>query len=119
MKQLALTTMGFLLLGVVAFGGAPANTYKGQIMDSTCAGNGNHDAGYKLTNTSTPKDCTLACVKGGATLVLYDAADKATYKLSNQARAKALAGRNVVVSGTLDTGTQTIKVRRITATPSQ
>jgi hypothetical protein len=93
-------------------------TFRGQIMDSVCAGSGNHNAGYKLTNTSTPKDCTLACVKNGASLVLYNPEDKTTYKLSDQKRAMKMAGQEVQVTGTLDQATNTIQVTRISASKS-
>jgi hypothetical protein len=117
-KYLALTGPLALFAVLALASPQPPTTYRGQIMDSTCAGNGSHDAGYKLTNTHTPKDCTLACVKGGASLVLYNASDKTTYKLSNQRRAKALAGQDVQVKGTLDPATSTIKVTSITPAKS-
>lgn len=114
MKKLFGLTAAVAVLAGITFAAPQAKTYEGQIMDSVCAGNGNHDAGYKLTNTSTAKDCTLACVKSGATLVLYNAQDKTTYKLSDQARAKKLAGQDVEVKGTLDPATETIHVTKIT-----
>ena len=48
------------IASTVSFGKRADKTYTGEIMDSTCAKMGNHDAGYKLTGTNTPKDCTLA-----------------------------------------------------------
>jgi hypothetical protein len=76
---------------------------------------GNHDVGYKLTGTNTPKDCTLACVKGGGKFVLCDAATKTTYELDDQDKAKDLAGQKVKVEGTLNHATKTIHVDKIEA----
>lgn len=87
--------------------------YTGNIMDSACAVNGNHDAGYKMTGTHTPRACTLACVKAGSTFVLYNADNKTTYKLDNQTMPRRFAGENVTVTGTLDPATETIHVDRI------
>ena len=97
----------------VSFGAKGDKTYNGEIMDSTCAKMGNHDAGYKLTGTSTAKDCTEACVKSGAKLVLYNASTKTVYELDNQDKAKDLAGQKVKVEGTLNHATKTIHVDTI------
>lgn len=115
LKTLGLTSMAaalFLTLGIAQQNGKQ-QTFNGQIMDSTCAANGNHDAGYKITGTHTPKDCTLACVKSGATFVLYDQGQKKTYKLDNQTEPRSYAGQNVKVEGTLDPATETIHVAKI------
>lgn len=82
-------------------------------MDSTCAKMGNHDAGYKLTGTHTPKDCTLACVNSGAKLVLYNPRTKTAYEFEDQDKAKDLAGENVKVEGSVDPSTKTIHVDKI------
>jgi hypothetical protein len=46
--------------------------------------------------------CAKECAKIGAKYVLYDEAQKRVYKLDDQARAEAFAGKQVRVSGTLD-----------------
>lgn len=94
---------------------ARARIFTGQIMDSPCAKMGSHDAGYKMTGTNTPKDCTLACVKSGAQFVLYNPTRKITYKLDNQTEPKEFAGENVKVIGTYDSSTKTIHVEKIEA----
>jgi len=108
-----------LLALCAGFAGAESaprsRTYSGNIMDSTCAGNGNHNAGYKLTGTHTAKDCTLACIGSGAKFVLYNPTSKVTYKLDNQEEPRAFAGEAVRVTGTLDAATETIHVTKITA----
>lgn len=124
MKKLGLTLIA--LLAVVSFSlAAPklpggkkgkAATYTGEIMDSQCAMMGSHDpAGYKMTKTDNPKDCTLACVKMDGKFVLYDSAKKATYMLDDQEKPKDFAGQKVKVTGTFDKATKTIHVESIEA----
>lgn len=113
MRKLTLGVLLFLLGTTMSF--AANKTYRGQIMDSNCAKMGNHNAGYKLSGTHTPKDCTLACVHGGAKFVLYNSATKTTYQLDDQTKPEAFAGENVRVIGSLDSSTDTIHVVRILA----
>ncbi len=111
MKRLSLLVVMLMMLPALSF--AKDRTYSGQVMDSACAKAGNHDAGYKMTGTNTPKDCTLACLKGGSKLVLYNSAKKIAYELDDQAKAKDFAGQNVKVEGTLDPSTKIIHVDKI------
>lgn len=109
-----ITAILFVLLGAtVSF--AANRTFTGQIMDEPCAKAGNHDAGFKMTGTNTPKDCTLACVKAGAKFVLYNAHTKTMYELDNQTGPKGFAGENVRVIGTYNRATKTIHVVKIEA----
>jgi len=55
------------------------------------------------------KSCALKCAEGGAALVLYNAADKKLYKLSDQAAAKEHIGHKVKVEGTIEESTITVK----------
>jgi hypothetical protein len=110
---LALTALLFAGVSSYAAAPPPAHTFTGQIMDSACAKAGNHDAGYKMTNTNTPKDCTLACVKGGSTFVLYSPTRKAVYHLDDQTKPRDFAGQNVRVVGTYTASTKTIHVEKI------
>src|SRR5665213_1901521 len=85
MKAIILASTALLLVGVSSYAAPPsARTFSGEIMDSACANMGNHDAGYKMSNTHTPKDCTLACVKSGSKFVLYNSANKTAYQLDDQ-----------------------------------
>lgn len=113
MKKLSLVAATLILLPTLSLAKKPEKTYKGQVMDSACAKMGNHEAGYKMTGTHTAKDCTLACMKAGSTLVLYNKDTNKTYQLDDQGQAKALAGENVTVKGTLDPSTDTIHVESI------
>jgi hypothetical protein len=116
MKKLMLSVVALMMLGTVSFAGPKTRrTYTGEIMDATCAKMGNHDAGYKLTNTNTAKDCTVACVKGGAKFVLYNGTRKVTYELDDQDKSRDFAGQKVKVIGTYDAADKTIHVEKIEA----
>ena len=103
----------FLLTAIACF--AANRMFTGQIMDEPCAKMGSHQAGYKMTGTHTPKDCTLACVKEGAKFVLYNSRTKTTYQLDNQAEPRAFAGQRVKVIGIYRPSTKTIHVVKIEA----
>lgn len=109
----AVFAISSLLLAGASFAQSE-HTYKGEIMDSACAKSGSHAAMQK-DHPGTNKECTLACVKMGAKFVLYDAATKTTYQLSDQKKPEEFAGDKVEVSGTLDKATKTIKVNNIEA----
>ncbi len=118
MKTVSLVFSLLLLAGTFSFArakAAAAHTFSGEIMDSQCAGMGNHDAGYKMTSTTTPKDCTLACVKAGGKFVLYEQARKAVLKLDDQEKARPFAGEKVKVIGTENATTKTIHIEKIEA----
>jgi len=95
--------------GAVVAQQAPSRTFTGEIMDSNCAKAGHHNMGV------TAKECTLACVKGGAKFVLYNPSTKAIYQLDDQSKPEAFAGDKVKVTGTYDRATKTIHVKDIAA----
>jgi hypothetical protein len=102
------------LLGVVA--PVRQSAFRGEIMDSYCAQLGSHHA---ITNiASTNRECTLACVKSGATFVLYDSNTRITYRLDDQRKPYNFAGEHVYVTGTYDAHTNTIHVRSIVGAPT-
>ena len=117
MKAITLAFTALLLVGVSSYAApkSASRTFSGEIMDSACANMGNHDAGYKMTNTHTPKDCTLDCVKAGSKFVLYNSASKTVYQLDDQQKPRDFAGQKVKVVGTYDTGTKKIHVEKIEA----
>jgi len=80
------------------------NTFRGEVTDTFCAESGSHDAMMKkMTSMGRDKEtCAKQCTKIGAKYVLYDEAQKKIYKLDDQAKAQAFAGKKVRVSGTLD-----------------
>jgi Protein of unknown function (DUF5818) len=117
MRKLSLLVALLLAATTASFARAKARTgtFIGEIMDSPCAKMGSHDAGYKMTGTNTPKDCTLACVKAGGKFVLYNPAKKATCELDNQEEPRQFAGEKVKVTGTYNPATKTIHVEKIEA----
>lgn len=140
MKKLALTLAGALVLLTVACSQQPSstssqsgstmeqsqaavpaangNTFSGEIMDSMCAGMGGHEQMLQSGKVKSARECTLECVKMGATFVLYNPATKTTYELDDQKTPAQFAGEKVNVSGSLDAATKTIHVEKITAATS-
>jgi len=84
-------------------------------MDSQCADMASHDNMMKGENAKNAKECTLACVKKGGSFALYDPAAKQAYKLDNQKKAAAFAGQKVTVTGSFDSGSDSIHVATIKA----
>jgi hypothetical protein len=101
-KTLSLATL------VASFGfftmlfAAPA-TVHGYIMDSGCA-SGAHKMAMKGN-----AQCAKSCMKRGAAAVLVEDGSAGTVlKIANQSKVKALAGRHVVLTGTVANGTITV-----------
>ena len=113
-----LATIALLTFSLAAFGAS----FRGVIMDSSCAKMGSHyqmekahpkmfkDPNHALTGAEA-RACTLACVKMGAHLALYNPTTKNIYKLDPASDAEAYAGERVKVTGTLS-GT-TIHVTKV------
>ncbi|MGH9344517.1 MAG: hypothetical protein ACRD19_12250 [Terriglobia bacterium] len=100
MKKLAYGALIIALAATTGFarpksGAKSGEVFTGNISDSMC--------GLKHPMADA-KRCTLGCVKGfdGTTFVLADEAHQKVYNLSDQRKAKAYAGENVEVRGTLD-----------------
>ena len=110
MKEKALCIVAFFLMAGAGFAQAPSS-FKGEIMDSSCAKMGSHAAMEKEHGMKNGKDCTLGCVKGGAKYVLYDGTK--AFDLDDQTKPEAFAGQKVTVKGTLDSATNTIHVQDI------
>jgi hypothetical protein len=86
-------------------------TFTGVITDSMC-----DDANHKDMKMGTDPKCVVECVKGmGGKYILYDAATKTGYKLSDQKKPEQFAAKKVTVTGTLDEKTKTITVESIAA----
>jgi len=106
MKRLILS---LLLIAGLATAQA-RRTFTGTITDSMCPA-ADHS---RMRMGSTDGECTIACVSAhDAKYVLYDG--KEVYELSDQRTPEKLAGKKVVVTGTLDAKTGTIQVDSITA----
>jgi hypothetical protein len=114
MRHISFAILSLTLLLTLAFAQKnKAATYSGEIMDSQCAGMDGHAMMMKDENAKDAKDCTIKCVQDGGKYVLYDAKAKSTYTLDAQAKAKAFAGQNVKVSGTLEKKSNTLHVTNI------
>lgn len=107
LKGTTVAILACVLLSAIELA-AQNQTFKGAIMDSMCAAAKGHSAMLKPGESAA--DCTLACVKAGAKFVLFNAQNNTVYQLSDQAKPKAFAGRNVLVVGSLDRATGTVRV---------
>jgi hypothetical protein len=93
-----------------AQGGQGAQTFTGVITDDMCALAGH----ARMRMGPTDAECTKACVLAhGAAYVLEDGKD--VYLLSDQKTPEAFAAQKVIVRGTLDAATKTIRVESMTA----
>lgn len=122
MKQKATTIAVILaaMLSAYSFGKEKPKesviTLQGAIMDSQCAFNvhsetRSHEWMIKrgVQDAKDERSCTLHCVKdmgGSYTLVVR----KEVYRLDDQVKSELFAGKNVKVTGTLDTKTNTVHV---------
>jgi hypothetical protein len=109
MKKIAIVLSAAAMLVGAGLSAQTARTFNGEIMDSNCAKNGAHHEGMAA------KACTDACVKGGGSYVLYDAATKRTFMLDDQKKPAAFSGQKVTVTGTYNRDTKTIAVTDIKA----
>ena len=95
-------------------------TVQGAIVDSQCAFNvhsESHSHDWMIKNgvdkAHDEKSCTLHCVKDmGGSYVLVS--KKEVYRLDDQSKVEAFAGKDVKVSGTLDAKSRTLHVVEIT-----
>ena len=102
------------ILIVLALAAAAADqrqqTFAGVITDSECS-SADHS---HMRMGPTDAECVKACIsEHGASYVLYDG--KNTYTLSDQKTPQHFAARKVIVTGTLDPRTKTIRVESIKA----
>jgi len=88
-------------------------TVRGEIWDSVCAAASTHGKMMAKTQAKDVKECTLACVKAGAQLVLYNLDDKTIYRLDSQDKVKEYAGQKVTVIGNYDRATGVLHVDRV------
>ena len=119
MKVRALGLIAVLTFVGLTVAAQKNQTYTGEIMDSSCAKMGSHEAMMKShPNIKTAKDCTLGCVKAGSQYVLYDSSTKTVYQLDDQKKPEQFAGQMVMVAGNLDPTSGTIHVANIKSASS-
>jgi hypothetical protein len=107
-SKIAILAVGLWVLCSALDLAAQNQVFKGAIIDSMCAGPKGHTAMLKAGESMA--DCTLACVKMGAKLVLFNPQNQTVYQLDDQAKPRDFAARNVLVVGTLNKTTGTIHV---------
>jgi hypothetical protein len=87
-KGRRLLVVSLVIWGVSSFATQKQQTFTGEVMDSSCAKMGSHEMMEKQhgmsSSPASDKACTLACVKAGSKLVLYDASTKTVYELDDQ-----------------------------------
>ena len=112
MKQSFFITVLCVGAGLVVVRAAD-RTFTGEIMDSQCAQMGSHDNMMKSEGAKNAKECAMACVKSGGKYALYDPAAKRAYQLDNQKKARDYAGQKVTITGSYDSGSDSIQVKNI------
>ncbi len=90
--MLAVMTIGFAASVMAA-------EYKGFVMDQACS---------NKPEMRGDAACAQKCIKGGSPAVLVTD-DGKVYKIANQAKIVAMAGKNVTVNGTLKGETLTVQ----------
>ena len=115
MSKIAVGIGASILLLGTGLAAAKDRTFSGEIMDSACAKEGSHEAMMKKAGLTDKGACVQACVKMGGKYVLFNAASKTFYELDDQTKPEEFAGKNVKVTGTLDSATKTIHVVSIKA----
>ncbi|MDR3614058.1 MAG: hypothetical protein WCT03_00360 [Candidatus Obscuribacterales bacterium] len=91
-----------------ASGGVYLGTINGVISDSMCGKDHSKMGGA----TTDPAACAAKCVAGGAKYVLVDAKGD-MYGLSDQDKAKEVAGKQVAITGHIDPTEKSVHVHSI------
>lgn len=103
---LGLATWLFVTASGLAQGGE--QMFKGQITRCMCAAPNERAAASHKTGPIAA--CSVSCGKSGIKYLLSDPANNVTYLLDKQRQSKPFAGQFVVVMGTLDAASATIRV---------
>jgi len=88
-------------------------TIRGSIWDSICAAAGSHGKMMAKLQAKDVKECTVACVAGGAELVLFNSDDKTIFRVDSQDKVREYAGQTVTVTGNYDKATGILHVDSI------
>jgi hypothetical protein len=101
--------LALLLAGFTSFGGAAdEGSWTGWISDARCA------ADYQKSATADHAGCAKMCVKNGQGWAL-SMPDGLVLLAIDGADAERYLGKEVVVKGELDTGSNTVKVSSVSA----
>ena len=113
MKQISLLTL-LLAASSYAFTQDKGGTFSGEIMDKQCAQMGSHDNMMKTEGAKNAKECTLACVKNGASFVLFDPQTKKVYAIDDEKKVREYAGERVQITGDYDKDADVLHNKTIT-----
>jgi hypothetical protein len=91
-----ITTVALIGIGLAA--SLMAKNFTGVVMDEKCSG---------ISAMKSNVECIQKCIKDGSPAVLVTAEGK-VYKIANQDKILASAGKNVTVAGKLDGDTITV-----------
>jgi hypothetical protein len=91
-----ITTVALMGIGLAA--SLMAENFKGVVMDEKCSG---------IATMKTNVECIQKCIRDGSAAVLVTA-DGKVYKIANQDKILASAGKNVTVDGKLEGDTITV-----------
>ncbi|MGI8958628.1 MAG: hypothetical protein ACR2IV_02485 [Bryobacteraceae bacterium] len=80
----------------------PPQSFTGVITDTMCG------AKHDMMKGSPDDECVKVCVKGSSDYALYDGKD--VWKLNDQTKASQFPAKKVIVTGTPNSSTKTIKV---------
>ena len=81
MRRTVLGLIGSTAFVTVSLFAQKPIVYTGEIMDSLCAQSASHDKMMASNQMKTAEKCTFACVKNGATFVLFDPDTKTVFEL--------------------------------------
>jgi hypothetical protein len=93
MKRRFATAIAIALFATALTVVAGDTSWIGYIADSKC--------GAKAANDGA-RECTIKCVKAGATYVFVNDGDKKIYAIDDQSKVAEHAGHHVIVKGALD-----------------
>ena len=96
-----------------AFAQKKADTFTGEIMDKQCAQMGSHENMMKAEGAKNAKECTLACLKNGDTLVLFDSSAKKVYPIDSDKKVREYAGERVQINGDYDSDQNVLRVKSV------
>jgi hypothetical protein len=100
MKLNTIAVTGLLALGAMGLSAQSSTTMNGYISDAHCG------AAHSSPSADATK-CVKKCIKGGSDAVLVS--DGKVYKLKgDESQVKAMAGKNVSITGTVDGDTITV-----------
>lgn len=98
-------TIAIALSFVALLSADPPQSFTGVITDTMCG------AKHEMMKGAPDEECVKMCVRGSSSYALYDRKD--VWKLSDQKKAAQFAANKIIVTGTADPATKTIKVGSI------